>query len=262
MVTLEEIVLNKKKELEELKRALPEKQLIAGLKKNRQIPRGFKKSLRAGKGIRIIAEIKKASPSEGTIREDFNVMKIAQCYENAGACAISVLTENKFFLGRTSYLAMVRSETELPVLRKDFLIDRYQIVESAVLGCDSVLLIASILSDKQLAEFVGGLESYEIDPLVEVHDETELERALRAGAKIVGINNRDLKTMRIDIKTSEVLAKRIPKSVIKVAESGFESHDEVKRLAEMGIDAFLVGTSILKSKNMESKIKQLMGVGV
>ena len=262
MVTLEEIVLHKKKELKEIKGALPEAKLLQGLGKNRQIPRGFRKALRGRNGIRIIAEIKKASPSEGVICEDFNVMKIAECYENSGVCAISVVTESKFFMGRASYLAMVRSETELPVLRKDFLIDRYQIVESAVLGCDSALLIAGILNDKQLDEFISELENYEIDPLVEVHTEEEVDRALHAGAKLVGINNRDLKTMRVDIKTSEVLVKRIPKNVTKIAESGFESYDEIKRLVDMGIDAFLVGTSILKSKNMEHKIKELRGVGV
>ncbi len=260
MVTLEEIVLNKRKELEKIKAGLPQKKLLAGIQHTKFIPRGFLKVITNGNGIRLITEIKKASPSEGIIREDFNVMKIAECYEASGAAAISVLTESKYFLGRASHLSMARQQVNVPVLRKDFLIDRYQILESVALGCDAALLIVAVLEDKQLADFIAELEQYKIDPLVEVHTEEELERALRAKAKIIGINNRNLKTMKIDMEISARLMKRMPSDIVAVAESGFETYDQIKRAADLGVKAFLIGTSILKSESMEKKIKSLKGI--
>ncbi len=260
MVTLEKIVLNKRKELEEIKAGLPQKKLLAGIQHTKFEPRGFRKAITNGKGIRLITEIKKASPSEGVIREDFNVMKIVECYEASGAAAISVLTESKYFLGRSSHISMARQRVSIPVLRKDFLIDRYQILESVALGCDAALLIVAILEDKQLADFIAELEQYKVDPLVEVHTEEELERALRAKAKIVGINNRNLKTMKIDMEISGRLMKQMPSDIVVVAESGFETYDQIKRIADLGVKAFLIGTSILKSGNMEKKIKSLKGI--
>lgn len=260
MVTLEEIVLHKRKELDEMKAGLPQKQLLAGIQHAKFLPRGFQKVITNGKGIRIIAEIKKASPSEGIICDDFNVAKIAECYEGSGAAAISVLTESKYFLGRSSHISMARQQVSIPVLRKDFLIDRYQILESAALGCDAALLIVAILDNKQLADFIAELEQYKIDPLVEVHTEEELERALKAKAKIIGINNRNLKTMEIDMGISVRLLKQMPADVAVVAESGFETHDQIKHLADLGVKAFLIGTSILKSEDKEKKIKSLRGI--
>ncbi|MBI4431367.1 MAG: indole-3-glycerol phosphate synthase TrpC [Candidatus Omnitrophica bacterium] len=259
MITLDEIVQNKKKELKDLKAVLPQEKLLISLNNKRPETRGFSKAISTGNGIHLIPEIKKASPSEGMIREDLNVMKIAECYENAGAVAISVLTESKYFLGRTSHISMVRQQSSLPVLRKDFIVDHYQILESAVIGCDAALLIAAILSDDQMSDFMKVCGEYRIDPLVEVHTEQELNRALECGANLIGINNRDLKTMAVDIGTTERLIKRMPRGITAVAESGFDSYLEIERLLERGVKAFLVGTSILKSKDMDKKIRELRG---
>ncbi|MDR1643628.1 MAG: indole-3-glycerol phosphate synthase TrpC [Clostridiales bacterium] len=216
----------------------------------------FEKAL--GKpGISFICELKKASPSKGLLSADFPYMEIARDYEAAGASAISVLTEPEFFLGSLEYLKEVSEKVSLPTLRKDFCVDMYQIYEARIYGAKALLLICSLLEAEDLKKYVSLAHSLGLSCLVEAHDESEIEKALEAGSRIIGVNNRDLRTFEVDLGTSKRLRKLVPKDILFVAESGVNSREDVLFLAEAGIDAVLVGESLIKSDNRRSFLRRL-----
>ncbi|MDI6799835.1 MAG: indole-3-glycerol phosphate synthase TrpC [Actinomycetota bacterium] len=218
--------------------------------------RDFKGSLRAP-GLSLVAEIKKASPSAGIIRDDFDAKKIAKIYEAAGASAISVITEEKHFLGNLDYLSLVKRAVSLPILRKDFIIDEYQIYESKVFGADAILLIAAVLKDDELKRFIQIAEEIGLATLVEVHSEDELKRAFELGAQVIGINNRDLNTFKVDIETTFALNKLITSDKIVVAESGVKSREDILSLEEAKVDAVLIGEALMRSGDIGLKIDEL-----
>ncbi|SCY90379.1 indole-3-glycerol phosphate synthase TrpC [Alkaliphilus peptidifermentans] len=217
----------------------------------------FAKAISEKEGIAVIAEVKKASPSKGIISEEFDYLKIALDYEVYGASAISVLTEEDFFLGSPKYLTEIKGKVNIPVLRKDFIIDEYQIYESKLLGANSILLITGILNDVQLRSFFDVANRLKMDCLVEVHNEAETKQAIDIGAKMIGINNRDLRTFYVDLKTSERLVKLIPEDIIKVSESGIKSINDIKRLHEIGFNAVLIGEALMKANSVKEKLKEL-----
>jgi indole-3-glycerol phosphate synthase len=220
--------------------------------------RDFREALRRNP-CAIIAEIKRASPSKGRLCEDFRPREIAAVYENGGAAAISVLTDETFFEGAGAHLEEVRREAGLPVLRKDFVIDEYQVVEARLLGADAVLLIARILEEERLREYAALAASLGMSALVEVHSGGELDLALRAGAVLVGINNRDLDTFRTDLATTLELAPRVPAGMTVVGESGIQTRDDIERLLDAGVHAFLVGETLMKASDPAAKLKELTG---
>ena len=221
--------------------------------------RDFAGALRQRDGVALIAEVKKASPSAGIIRADFDPVQIAREYEAVGAAALSVRTDKKFFQGQLEYLRLIRQAVRLPLLRKDFIIDERQLHETALAGADAVLLIVAILDDAQLKDYRALAGKLRLAALVEVHDDRELDRALNAGAEIIGINNRDLKTFRTNLVTTEKLAARIPAGKIIVAESGIHSRADVRRVASAGARAILVGESLMRSSDIAGKVKELLG---
>jgi len=219
----------------------------------------FQKAIAKSGQVNLIAEIKKASPSKGIIREDFDALKIAKIYRDNGAAAISVLTEDKYFLGKTAYLRDIGDTVNLPTLMKDFIIHEHQIYEGFSCGASAILFIVAILKDDELKRFMKTAHDLGMDCLVEVHNEEELKRALGVGAEMIGINNRDLHSFVVDKKTSERLAAKIPKGKIIVAESGFDSHEDIKRLAAQGIHAVLIGETFMKADDIGKEIKEIMG---
>lgn len=220
-------------------------------------PRGFINALLHYPGVSIIAEVKKASPSKGIICHDFDPMKIARSYERNGAQAISVLTDVDFFQGHLRYLMQVREAVCLPVLRKDFVIDEVQIHEARAHGADAILLIAAILFETQLREFRSVAENLGMDVLVEVHDEPELELALQAGSRLIGINNRNLNDFSMDLGTTFRLKKLIPAGIPVVSESGIRNSGDIMRLAEAGIDAALIGETLMRAGESGAVLKGL-----
>ncbi|MBD3794391.1 MAG: indole-3-glycerol phosphate synthase TrpC [Epsilonproteobacteria bacterium] len=212
---------------------------------------------------RIIAEVKKASPSKGIIREDFDPLNIAKVYELGGADALSVLTEPHFFMGDKEYLGMIRRYVPMPLLRKDFIIDKYQILEALVYGADFILLIAAALSRKELKELYDYALHLGLEVLIEVHDKTDLVKAIFTGATIIGINHRNLETFEMDMKLSQKLIPLIPNNKIIVAESGITTHEMIKELSSYGSDAFLVGEHLMRQEDITLALKELKyGVGV
>lgn len=209
--------------------------------------------------VSLIAEVKKASPSKGIIREDFDPVKIARIYEESYASAISVLTDKAFFQGDIEYLTRVREAVNIPVLRKDFVIDEFQIYETRVYGADALLLIAAILDKTQLAEYQHLASELGLESLMEVHTEKEIEKALDSDAKIIGINNRDLSTFDTDINTTRRLIKLIPDNRIVVSESGISTRDDILALKDQGVDAVLIGETLMKSDDIGKKIRELLG---
>ena len=214
--------------------------------------------------IALIAEVKKASPSAGVICPDFDPVRIAKEYEAAGASCLSVLTDEKFFQGSLNYLRQIRAAVKLPLLRKDFIIDSRQIAEAIEWGADAILLIVAILTDAQLQEFHTLATGAGLAVLVEVHDEIELQRALAAGARLIGVNNRDLKTFKVDLATTERLAEELRRSprggeILLVAESGIHSRADVERLIRCGAQAILVGESLMRHNNILAKVSELLG---
>lgn len=220
----------------------------------------FKKALKSP-GISFICEVKKASPSKGIISEDFPYLQTAIEYEAAGASAISVLTEPEFFLGKNEYLCEISQAVKTPLLRKDFIVDSYQIFESKVIGADAVLLICALLDGALLREYISISRSLGLDPLVEAHDEREVEMALSAGAGIIGVNNRDLKSFKVDLQTCMSLRPMVPRDIVFVAESGIKTAYDIKRLEEIGVDAVLIGEALMRSADKKAALSMLRGEG-
>ena len=226
------------------------------------LPRGnlrFEKAL-AKPGLSFICECKKASPSKGLIAPDFPYLQIAKEYEAAGADAISVLTEPKWFLGSDSYLKEISSAVSTPCLRKDFTVDDYMIYEAKLLGASAVLLICAILDDAQLREYLAICEDLGLSALVEAHDDAEVDRALAAGARILGVNNRNLKTFTVDTENSSRLRARIPQDVLFVSESGVKTAEDVAGLAAIGADAVLIGETLMRAPDKTAKLRELKGL--
>ncbi len=227
--------------------------------KNGFLSLDFQSAIKKPGEMGLIAEIKKASPSAGILKKNLDIEKMAKSYQRAGADAISILTERKFFLGSENDLKKVRQTTSLPILRKDFIINEFQIYESKFLGADCILLIAAILNKNQLKGYMKLAFNLGLQTLVEVHQKKELENALDAGTDMIGINNRNLKTFQVDLRTTEQLIKFLPENVTAIAESGISSYTEVKKLKELGVDAVLVGEAIIRSPDPAMKIKELLG---
>jgi indole-3-glycerol phosphate synthase len=221
-------------------------------------PRDFRHALRQD-GISLIAEVKHASPSKGMMIEDFEPVDLAALYEQTGARAISVLTDEKYFNGSLGDLTSVRQSVAVPCIRKEFVIDEYQIFEARAAHADAILLIVRILSDAQLCDYLQIADKLGMAVLVEAHDAPEIERALKAGAHIIGINNRDLSTFEVDVNRSLELKKLVPGGNVLVSESGIHTRDHVKRLEDGGVDAILVGESLITSDNIAAKIRELLG---
>ncbi len=258
MGILDEIVSKKRERLAEAKAQISLSEIKAKISETEK-PRDFKAAIKrnANEKIKLIAEIKKASPSKGVIRKNFNPEEIAAIYEKKQASAISVITEEDFFQGELAFLPMVKKITQKPLLRKDFIFDEYQIYESRLNRADAILLIAAILEKNQASEYLHLAKELGLSVLFEVHDHKELETALSVNADIIGINNRNLKTMKIDMNTTFNLKKEIPSGKIIVSESGIKTKDDIKKLNEAGIDAVLIGTSFMEAENIEQKIDEL-----
>lgn len=258
MSILAAIADRKKERLAHAKRRTPLsalRDLIAAAEK----PREFQKAVtREGGALRLIAELKKASPARGVIRQDFDPAAIAALYEQKPVAALSVLTEEDFFQGSLSFVGVVKQAASKPALRKDFLLDEYQLYESRACGADAVLLIAALLDRSQAGEYLHLAAALGMAVLFEVHDERELETALALGAPVIGINNRNLATLRIDLETTFRLKREIPRGTIVVSESGIRSSSDVRRLQEAGIDAMLVGTSLMEAADIGAKIDALL----
>ncbi len=256
---LDRIVAAKREELAAAKAALPLAALKARLAEA-PVARPFARALRTP-GISLIAEVKKASPSRGVLRADFDPVALAKEYADAGAAAISVLTDEEHFQGSLAHLAAIRGELPdgPPLLRKDFLFDKYQLYEARCSGADAVLLIAAILERPALAALIALAKALGMDALVEVHDEIELERAESAGAEMIGINNRDLRTFEVDLATTERLAPLAPPEATIVAESGIFTRDDVRRLGKCGAHAVLIGEALVTAVDPGAKVKELFG---
>jgi len=224
------------------------------LKKN---PLSFKNAL-AAQGLSFICEVKKASPSKGIISENFPWMQIAKEYEEGGAAAISVLTEPEFFLGSDQYLREISAAVKIPTLRKDFIIDAYQLYEAKLWGAKAALLICALLEPETLSAFLSTAGELDLDCLVEIHSEEEAEEAIAAGARIIGINNRDLTTFQVDTGLTSRLRKRIPEGVLTVAESGINCADDIRALKDSGVDAVLIGESLMRSSNKKLFLQELL----
>ncbi len=255
---LKQIVAKKKERILLAKQQLPQEDLIsrlAGLAPTRP----FREAISKPKQIALIAEIKQASPSAGVIRQDFNLEEISRLYQEAGVQAISVLTEEDFFRGSLDYLNQVKNIASAPILRKDFILEAYQIYESRYYGADAVLLIADLLTKDKLVELMATADSLGLDYLVEVHDEKELKKVLSLKVPVIGINNRSLRTLEVDFKTTEKLFTLIPRDKTVVVESGIKNSQDVLFLKILGASAVLIGTAFMESSDIKSKIEEVMG---
>ena len=257
-VTLDELVAAARQRVEQAKAACDLRQLSAW--SERHTPRGFRRSLeRAGaRGPAVIAELKKASPSRGAIRGTFPVARLATELEQGGAAALSVLTEEAHFQGSLANLCEASAATHLPCLRKDFIVDEFQVLEAKANAADAVLLIAAALSAGELAGLAGKARELGLDVLCEVHDESELERAAAAGCGLIGVNSRDLRTFQVDLGTLLRLAPRLPAGALRVAESGLRSADELRKLRDAGYQAFLIGESLMRAESPGQELRRLI----
>ena len=272
---LDKIINSRKKDIEELKRVTSIDAFIKQIEEKNYSKTSFKTAIKGqnpkntvkgqdskntGYAFNIIAEVKKASPSKGLICADFDYIQIAKDYEIGGAAAISVLTEPNYFLGKNEYLMQIKEAVRLPLLRKDFTVDAWQIYEAKAIGADAILLIVAALNQKEIEHFLNVADSLELDCLVETHDEEEVKRALDANAQIIGVNNRNLKTFEVSLEVSERLRRLVPNDKIFVAESGIHTSHDMRRLKELGADAALIGESIVKSTDRVAKLKELKEV--
>ena len=259
---LDEIIKKTKEDVEKRKKDLPLDLLGRSLSFNPYPPRDVKQYLTSTKEdpYRIIAEVKKASPSKGVIREDFDYLQIAQDYEKGGANAISVLTEPHFFQGNLEYLSQIRRYVGIPLLRKDFIVDEYQVMEAVAFGADFILLIAKALTKVKLKELAELAWRLGLEVLFEVHDKEDLVKTIFAGANIIGVNHRNLDTFEMDMSLTEKLMGLIPNGKIIVAESGLENFETLQELNKIGVDAFLVGEHFMRQKNIVQAVKNLKGL--
>ena len=257
---LDDIVRDKRADVERTKAAVPLAEL-----QQRPLFRAARRTLRGALAARrraIIAEVKKASPSKGVIRADFDPLAIAARYAEAGAAALSVLTEERYFQGHLDYLAAIRDTVDLPLLRKDFLFDAYQLYEARAYGADAVLLIVAILPDPLLHELLWLADELNLSALVEVHDRADLDRALQCGARLLGINNRDLRTFHTTLETTERLLPACPGDAVVVAESGIETSADIERLERAGVRAFLIGEAFMRAADPGTRLAEFLGTPV
>lgn len=254
---LDEIIENKTSEVEISKNSLPLEQIQEQIKD--ALPsRNFFDAIKPEGELKIISEVKHASPSKGIFREDFDPVEIAKSYSAAGASAISVLTDQKYFKGELSYLKNIRQNVDTPLLRKDFIVDPYQVYEARLFGADAILLIVAVLDQPALSKLLELTHSLQMNAIVEVHDEHELDRALEADVRIIGINNRDLRTFDVDLNVSIKLSKRVPKDKIVIAESGIGSIGDIDNLRAEGVHVFLIGETFMKAPDPGQKLNELI----
>lgn len=258
---LEEIYQHKLVEVRNKKKVLSLQEICLQLKCSEKKPKDFFAALKAKDSngeTALICEIKKASPSRGIIREDFDAVEIAKIYQESGATCLSILTDEKYFLGSDEYLAKVRQVVDLPLLRKEFIVDSYQIYEAKLLGADCILLIVAMLDDEKLHELEDCAISLGLSVLIEVHNEEELRRALKMKSKLIGINNRDLKTLKVDLQISLNLAELVPVDYVLVGESGIKDISDILLLKEAGINCFLIGEHFMSQKNIAAAVKAFL----
>ncbi len=255
---LQEIIGNTRRDVAAAKAAADLRAL--GVAAENHQPRGFRQALQsaASRGVAVIAELKKASPSKGLIRADFPVAELARELEAAGAVALSVLTDERYFQGSLQNLEIASQVTQLPCLRKDFMVDEFQLLEARAHQADAILLIVAGLEQAELSGLYQHARKLELDVLCEVHDAMELQRALEAGCETIGVNNRNLHTFQVDLNTSLQLAELMPAGVLKVAESGIESGDDIARLRQAGFDAFLIGESLMRAQSPGEALRTLL----
>jgi indole-3-glycerol phosphate synthase len=222
-------------------------------------PRGFRAALDTAPGFGLIAEIKKASPSKGLIRADFDPPAHARAYQAGGAACLSVLTDERYFQGHDDYLVAARSACDLPVLRKDFVVDPWQVEEARALGADAILIIVAALDDGQMAEIEAAALAHGMDALIEVHDADELDRALRLRSRLIGVNNRDLRDFTVDFARTYELVERAPPGCTFVAESGLSGHDDLERMAAHGVRCFLIGEALMRQADVEAATRAMLG---
>jgi len=255
---LKQIVQNKKERILLARQLISEEDLkakVGGLGPTRP----FIEAINKPRQISLIAEIKKASPSRGLIRQDFDLQDIARTYQDVGVSAISILTEEDYFLGNNAFLNEVRNIVNIPILRKDFILEPYQVYESRFFGADAILLIADLLTKEKLTELMGLADSLGLDSLVEVHDEKELKKVLNLKVALIGINNRNLHTLEVDSKITETLFPLVPKGQLVVVESGIKNHQDVLFLKILGVSAVLIGEAFMESEDIRKKVEEVMG---
>lgn len=258
---LREIVAYKREEVAAAKGATTVQELKGRISDLEDTARGFERHLReaaASDWTAIIAEVKKGSPSKGVIRDDFDPLEIAEIYQDNGATCLSVLTDERFFMGHLRYLALIREQVSLPLLRKDFIIDPFQIYEARAAGADAVLLIAAILEKQQIVDLAGLARSVHLDILLEVHDEAEVELACQTDIGLIGVNNRNLHSFVTDLSVTERLARMLPAGRLLVSESGIKSSADIARLKKVGASAFLVGESLMAQENIAAALQSLL----
>lgn len=254
---LSRIIEEKRRVIEEAKRAKPLDNLKSEIK-NLSVKSSFKRNISRPHHINLIAEIKKTSPSKGILRGDFNPVKIAVTYQANGASALSILTDERFFDGKLEYISKVREHVSIPILRKDFFIDEYQIYETVASGAEAILLICEILSLSELTLFYNMAAELGLDCLVEVHNEEDVEKALAVGAAIIGINNRDLHTFKVDLAVTQRLIRLIPQNKVIVSESGIKCYEDIMFLKSLGVNAVLIGEAFMESDDIAAKMKEVM----